>query len=150
MQFYNIKFTTIYSNIARVKLALTYALLAAIATAVNIAVQDIAAGIYAGPFSVVLAMIAGTGAGLVLKYVLDKRYIFRFRARDAAHDGRTFALYTLMGLATTCIFWGCELGFDYLFGTREMRYLGAVLGLLIGYVAKYYLDQRYVFRGSAG
>ena len=54
-------------------------------------------------------------------------------------------LYTAMGLATTVIFWGFEFGFHHLFATREMRYLGGVIGLAIGYVSKYYLDKRYVF-----
>lgn len=127
------------------KLILTYAFLALLATAVNIASQDLAVRIYNGPFAVLAAMVVGTAMGLVVKYWLDKRYIFRFRARDIKHDGQTFVLYTLMGLATTVIFWGFELGFDYFFETREMRYLGAVIGLSIGYVTKYYLDKRYVF-----
>lgn len=128
------------------KLVVIYALLALIATAVNIGSQDIVTRLYSGPFAVVLAMITGTIAGLLVKYVLDKRYIFRFRARDLGHDSRTFALYSLMGLATTAIFWGFELGFDYLFASRGMRYLGALIGLAIGYVAKYHLDKHYVFR----
>ncbi|WP_313706108.1 GtrA family protein [Massilia sp.] len=128
------------------KLALVYALLALVATAFNIATQDLVVRIYSGPFPVAVALIVGTGVGLVVKYVLDKRYIFRFRARNAVHDSQTFALYTAMGLATTCIFWGFELGFDYLFETKTMRYAGGVIGLVIGYFAKYYLDKRYVFR----
>jgi len=128
-----------------VKLAITYALLALIATAINIAAQDIVVRIYDGRFSIALSIIVGTGAGLVIKYVLDKRYIFRFHTRNLAHDSRTFALYTLMGLATTVIFWGFEFGFDYLFGTKEMRYLGGMIGLAFGYVTKYYLDKRFVF-----
>jgi putative flippase GtrA len=78
--------------------------------------------------------------------VLDKRYIFRFRTRDVAHNTRTFALYTIMGLATTVIFWGFEFAFNHVFQTREMRYLGGVIGLAIGYLTKYQLDKRYVFR----
>ncbi len=128
------------------KLPLIYALLALIATAANIGTQDVMTWAYDGPFSLVISMIAGTAVGLVIKYVLDKRYIFRFRARDAAHDSRTFALYTLMGLVTTVIFWGFELGFHYVFETREMRYAGGILGLLIGYISKYQLDKRFVFR----
>ena len=49
-------------------------------------------------------------------------------------------------LATTVIFWGFEFGFDHLFATKEMRYLGGILGLAIGYLSKYFLDKRYVFR----
>ena len=127
------------------KLAIVYAFLALVATIVNLGVQDLSTRVWSGAFAVTIAMIAGTGAGLVVKYVLDKRYIFRFRARDAAHDSKTFILYAVMGLATTVIFWGFELGFDHVFGTKHMRYVGGALGLAIGYVTKYYLDKRYVF-----
>jgi putative flippase GtrA len=129
-----------------VKLALVYSLLAAIATLANIGTQDVVMRLYDGIYALTLSMIVGTGVGLVIKYVLDKRYIFRFRARDAAHDGKTFFLYTVMGLATTAIFWGFELGFDYLFATKQMRYMGGVLGLAVGYLVKYNLDKHYVFR----
>lgn len=128
------------------RLALTYAIFALIATAANIGAQDLVTRGYSGAFDVLLSVVIGTGVGLVVKYMLDKRYIFRFRARDAVHDGQTFFLYTLMGLATTVIFWGFEFGFHHLFETKEMRYLGGVIGLAIGYVAKYRLDKRYVFR----
>lgn len=128
------------------KLAITYAILALIATAANIGAQDLAIRGYSGAFDVLLSVAVGTGVGLIVKYILDKRYIFRFRARNAVHDGQTFALYTLMGLATTVIFWGFEFGFQHLFETKEMRYLGGVIGLAIGYLTKYHLDKRYVFR----
>lgn len=128
------------------KLAGAYAIFALIATVANIAAQDLAIHLYRGAFDVAIAVAVGTGVGLVVKYVLDKRYIFRFRTHSVAHDGQTFLLYTLMGLATTVIFWGFEFGFDWIFGSREMRYLGAVTGLAIGYFSKYQLDKRYVFR----
>lgn len=128
------------------KLALKYAIFALIATATNIGAQELWIRIYGGPWAVTASVMVGTGVGLAVKYVLDKRYIFRFRAHNIAHDTHTFALYTAMGLATTVIFWGLEFGFDYLFHTREMRYLGGILGLAIGYLTKYHLDKRYVFR----
>lgn len=128
------------------KLAITYAILALIATAANIGAQDLVIRGYSGAYDIMLSMIIGTGCGLVVKYILDKRYIFRFRARNAVHDSQTFMLYTVMGLATTVIFWGFEFGFEYLFATKEMRYLGGIIGLAIGYLTKYHLDKRYVFR----
>ena len=130
------------------KLAITYAILAFIATAANIGAQDIVIRTYTGGFAVLISVVFGTGVGLVVKYLLDKRYIFRFRARNAVHDGQTFLLYTLMGLATTVIFWGFEFGFQQMFETREMRYLGGVIGLTIGYLTKYHLDKRFVFRSE--
>jgi putative flippase GtrA len=130
-------------------LAIRYAIFALIATAVNIATQDIVTRSYIGTFNIVISLIMGTGVGLVVKYLLDKRYIFRFQAQSAMHDGKTFLLYTVMGLLTTLIFWGFELGFDHCFASKEMRYLGGIIGLVIGYFAKYYLDKRYVFRTKA-
>ena len=128
------------------KLALTYAFLAVIATAANIGAQDLTIRLYDGAYPVLLSVAVGTGVGLVVKYVLDKRYIFRFRAKNVAHDGWTFVLYTIMGLATTVIFWGFEFGFNAVFQTKEMRYLGGIIGLAIGYLTKYHLDKRFVFR----
>jgi putative flippase GtrA len=131
------------------KLAITYVSLALIATAANIGAQDLFIRGYSGAFSILLSVVMGTGVGLAVKYLLDKRYIFRFRARNIVHDGQTFALYALMGLATTIIFWGFEFGFHYFFETKAMRYLGGVIGVAIGYLSKYHLDKHYVFRRDA-
>lgn len=131
------------------KLTINYAIFALIATAANIGAQEIVVRSYDGRFGLLVALVVGTGAGLVVKYLLDKRYIFRFRARNIRHDSVTFALYTAMGLMTTLIFWGFEIAFHLTFETREMRYVGGVLGLFIGYATKYQLDKRYVFRTEA-
>ncbi|MEM7669469.1 MAG: GtrA family protein, partial [Pseudomonadota bacterium] len=50
---------------------------------------------------------------------------------------------------TTVIFWGTEVAFYWHFGSEEMRELGAVLGLTVGYLIKYQLDRRYVFEVGA-
>jgi putative flippase GtrA len=128
------------------ELAGTYAIFALFATAANIAAQDLMIRTYVGACDILASVLVGTGVGLVVKYVLDKRYIFRFHARSVAHDTMTFALYAFMGLATTTIFWGFEFGFHHVFETKEMRYLGGVIGLVLGYLVKYQLDKRYVFR----
>jgi putative flippase GtrA len=130
----------------KVKLAALYTLLAIVATIANIGSQDLAIRLYTGPAALPLSVFFGTAVGLVVKYVLDKRYIFAFRADNLAHDSRTFVLYTAMGLLTTTIFWGFEFAFHALFGSKEMRYLGGVIGLAIGYYAKYQLDRRFVFK----
>jgi len=135
--------------LASSKLVINYVILALIATVANIGAQDLVIRAYSGAFDILASVVVGTGVGLVVKYILDKRYIFRFRARSVAHDTQTFALYTVMGLATTVIFWGFEFGFQYIFETKEMRYLGGVIGLAVGYLAKYHLDKRYVFRAEA-
>ena len=125
-----------------------YALLAVLATAVNIGSQYVMIWLYAGAYAIPISIFVGTLVGLVLKYFLDKKYIFKFRANDMSHDGKVFVLYTAMGVVTTFVFWGVEYAFHWYFASELMRYVGGVIGLAIGYVIKYFLDKRYVFVSS--
>jgi len=127
------------------KLVITYSIVALIATLVNIGTQNLVVYIYSGSFYILASIFMGTGVGLVVKYILDKSCVFRFHTKNAGHASKTFALYTFMGLTTTLIFWGVELCFNQIFESNEMRYLGGIIGLTIGYTTKYYLDKRYVF-----
>jgi putative flippase GtrA len=122
-----------------------YTVFAVIATLVNLLVQELSLLIYSDRFALYVAILAGTLAGLYTKFILDKRYIFRFQTEGLGEHGKHFLLYSLMGVFTTMIFWGMELSFDYFFQTKLMRYVGAVLGLSIGYWVKYQLDKRFVF-----
>lgn len=128
------------------KIALMYTIFAIFATVANIAGQDLSTRVYQGPFAITLSIIVGTGVGLVLKYWLDKRYIFQYQTTSIQHGSKTFYLYTVMGLVTTVIFWGFEFAFDAIYQTKEMRYVGAIIGLAIGYYVKYQLDKKYVFK----
>lgn len=127
------------------KLALKYMIFALIATAANIAMQEITLELCPKSSGLLISVMAGTLVGLLVKYVLDKHYIFGFSASSALHDSRTFLFYSLMGIVTTAVFWGFEFIFHLFFGTKQMRYLGASLGLALGYVTKYHLDKRFVF-----
>ncbi len=51
-----------------------------------------------------------------------------------------------MGVFTTFIFWGFEIGFDVIFENQNAKYAGALLGLGIGYIVKYFLDKKFVFK----
>lgn len=123
-------------------LVLRYGAFAAVATVVNLGVQRAALAL--SPW-LALAMLAGTAAGLVVKYLLDKRWIFFDGATGAAAHGRKFALYTAMGVVTTLIFWGAETGAWAIWHSETARETGAVLGLMVGYVVKFRLDRRFVF-----
>ena len=92
-----------------------------------------------------MAMILGTFVGLVIKYVLDKKWIFFDAGTGLKQHGAKFGLYTAMGLVTTAIFWSTETLFWTIWHIDAMRELGAVLGLAVGYVVKYRLDRRFVF-----
>ena len=127
------------------KLVFRYTLFAVIATVVNLAMQRVSLAVYDGPWSLVPAILVGTAAGLVVKYVLDKRWIFADLTTGAAATTKQFGLYTAMGLVTTAIFWGTETAFWAIWQTDMMREVGAIIGLSIGYVTKYQLDKRYVF-----
>ncbi|MEX0964542.1 MAG: GtrA family protein [Pseudohongiellaceae bacterium] len=122
-----------------------YSLFAAIATLLNLCAQELMSRMYAGDYSLYLAMAFGTLVGLVTKYLLDKKYIFQFKTESHLEDVGRFTRYGLTGIATTAIFWGFELGFEWFIGGKIARYLGASIGLSIGYAVKYQLDKRYVF-----
>lgn len=122
-----------------------YTVFAIIATVANLAMQRvILLGGDSAPWFMA-AVAAGTLIGLVVKYVLDKRWIFGDTSTGVKAHGKKFGLYTAMGLITTAIFWGTETAFWLAWRTDAMRELGAVLGLAVGYVVKYNLDRRFVF-----
>ncbi len=133
------------TRLAPTQLVLRYAVFAVLATLANLAAQRLSLAVYGGAGALALAIFIGTGVGLVLKYLLDKRWIFFDRSTGAATHGRKFGLYTLMGVVTTAIFWGAEAGAWALWHTELARELGAVTGLTVGYVVKYRLDRRFVF-----
>ncbi|MBL4580252.1 MAG: GtrA family protein [Gammaproteobacteria bacterium] len=130
-------------------IAFKYSLFAVFATLLNLSTQEIVVRVYDGAFAIYPAMVLGTLAGLVSKYLLDKKYIFRLITTSHRENLGKFTLYGLTGLATTAIFWGFELGFDAFIGSKTARYVGAVIGLSIGYGVKYRLDKRYVFARQA-
>ncbi len=118
---------------------------AVLATIANLGAQRIVLAINDTGYTFTLAVFVGTAVGLILKYILDKRWIFYDTTKGAAVHGKKFTLYTLMGVVTTLIFWGSETTFWLVWKTDVMREIGAVLGLMVGYVVKYNLDRRYVF-----
>lgn len=126
-------------------LILRYAAFAVIATIANLATQRFVLQFGETGSHFAWAVGSGTIVGLVIKYVLDKRWIFYDLDIGVRNHGRKFALYTTMGLVTTAIFWGTETAFWLIGQTDMMRELGAILGLSVGYVVKYKLDQRFVF-----
>ncbi|UJS24345.1 GtrA family protein [Thiothrix winogradskyi] len=126
-------------------LALTYALFALVAIIANIGTQAVIMYLYSGSFQLEFSVLGGTAIGLIIKYILDKQYIFHFKTKNLAHNNKTFLLYTFTGIFTTLIFWGFEFGFHYLFQNDLLRYVGGIIGLLIGYIIKYRLDKKHVF-----
>ncbi|MBO9409312.1 GtrA family protein [Shimia sp. R9_1] len=130
------------------QLVTRYSAFAVVATIANLLTQRLSLAFYEGSLGVPLAIFVGTVVGLVVKFHLDKRWIFFDASKEA--QSRKFGLYTLMGVITTVIFWGSEYGFWLIWQTDLMREAGAVLGLSVGYFCKYHLDKRFVFTPAAG
>ena len=127
---------------ARTVLFITFAI---IATIVNLSAQEMSSQLLQNEYELVVSMFVGTILGLIVKYLLDKKYIFNYSASNQTKDLTTFFFYSLMGFLTTALFWVIEYAFDMWFETKTMRYVGAVIGLSIGYISKYHLDKKYVF-----
>lgn len=129
-------------------IAFLYGLFAAVSTAANLGMQACVHAVLGRPNGIIVPMIFGTGAGLLVKYALDKRWIFNHVTKSAVHDVGTFIIYATMGLATTAIFWITELAFHKAFGQPRWSFLGGAIGLATGYVVKYQLDKRFTFRDA--
>ena len=122
-----------------------YVLFAIAATLVNLAAQEIA--IRLTPIApLAVSILAGTAAGFAVKYILDKKWVFYDAYTTHRDEARKVTLYGLFSVVTTLIFWGFEVSFWTIWRTDAAKYTGAVLGLAIGYAAKFVLDQTYVFR----
>ena len=128
-----------------VKIAVLYTLFAVLSTVINIGSQMFSIWAYKGPYSIEMSILVGTAAGLPLRYVLEKRFIFAFTSKNRAHDGKLFVFYSAMGVITTLIFWGTEYAFHLIYDTDLMRYVGGIVGLAVGFYVKYQLDKKYVF-----
>jgi hypothetical protein len=98
--------------------------------------------------SEIISLGIGTFTGLVAKFFLDKKYIFNASFDTPNQTLTGFILYTAMGLVTTVIFWGSELGAYEIFNNNGIKYFAGVVGLTIGYYIKYHLDKKFVFNAS--
>lgn len=131
---------------SKFRIAFLYSFFAGIALVSNLFSQALFVRYYHGLFEIEISVLVGTAVGLPIKYVLDKKYIFLFKADSVLHDSKLFILYGAMALVTTSIFWGFEALFQFIFQNEMMRLLGGGIGLVIGYLIKYQLDKKYVFR----
>jgi putative flippase GtrA len=126
-------------------LAIKYSIFAVISTLFNLLFQYFSFLVYSDTGSLYVAMFIGTLVGLVAKYILDKKFIFYHTPKGKKDDAKKFALYSLMGVFTTIIFWGTEIAFHTLYSNPNAKYLGAAIGLSGGYITKYFLDKKFVF-----
>jgi putative flippase GtrA len=130
--------------------AIRYVGFAVVSTAANFLTQQATLTFYAGTAALAVSLLGGTAIGFVVKYALDKFYIFDDgHNRQPAQEARKLGLYGLTAILTTIVFWSMELGFLAVGGTPAWKYVGGALGLSIGYTLKYFLDRHLVFRETA-
>lgn len=126
-------------------IAVLYAAFATLASTANLASQAAVVALFHGEFVIVISVVVGTLIGLPVKYILDKKFIFRFTAENIMHDSKLFVFYSVLAVVTTAVFWLSEGLFQVIFNTEAMRLTGGAIGLAIGYIVKYRLDKKYVF-----
>ena len=117
-----------------------YFLFALISSFINIIGQHIFLNYYENLF---LAVIAGSAAGLVFKYILDSSIVFDGNKQISLE---TFLRYAFIGACITQIIWIVEVIFLNIYGTVFMRDVGALLGIALAYYIKYEMDKRFVFK----
>ena len=122
-----------------------YVLFAIMSTVANLLTQEVVFQL-APAMELAVSILAGTIVGFGVKYILDKKWIFYDRYTTHTDEARKVFLYGAFSVVTTAIFWGVEVTFWTIWETRTAKYTGAVLGLSIGYAAKYWLDRQFVFR----
>jgi putative flippase GtrA len=122
-----------------------YVIFAILATIANLGTQEIVIRtVPVAPLTV--SIIMGTAAGFILKYLLDKKWVFDDGYSGHRQELQKITLYGVFSVFTTLVFWGFEVAFWLIWRTDFAKYTGAVLGLAIGYVAKFVLDRTFVFK----
>lgn len=129
----------------RKTLVFKYLLFAILAISANLITQRVVLSYGMGSEQLALGIIAGTLVGLIVKYILDKHWIFYDHRTGISQQGCQFIGYIAMSIITTLIFWATEISFWLIWQTNHMREIGAISGLTIGYMIKYHLDARFVF-----
>lgn len=122
-----------------------YTIFAIIAIGVNLFLQFLVINLQSNVESLLVPMLIGTFSGLMTKYILDKKFIFNYVSVNNIDRAQNFLLYSLMGTITSLVFWTTEITFYVIFQHPSAKYLGAFIGLTIGYIIKYFLDKKYVF-----
>jgi len=125
-----------------------YILFAILATTVNIFFQYLSFLLIDHKYELYIAILNGTILGMTLKYYLDKNFIFYYVKKEF-NNKNIFFLYIFTSIFTTIIFWAIELWFSYYVKINYSEYLGALVGLTLGYSLKYLLDKQLVFNNQS-
>jgi putative flippase GtrA len=125
-------------------LSVRYVLFAIVAGIVNLLTQAVVFR-FSTVEPLATSIFIGTVAGFILKYILDKSWIFFDDHEGTRREVRKILLYGSFSVTMTLVFWSFEVAFWKIGGTVFAKYLGAIIGLAIGNFAKYLLDRNFTF-----
>lgn len=131
-----------------------YLIFAAIAIALNMlvfsAAKFILEQLFNYPdFAVIIkytAKLMGIASGFMLKYILDKKYVFNDSKGTLQEEAQKVGIYGLLSIFTTLLLFVISEGVERIIDWKYEVYAGWLIGLIIGYLLKYFLDKRFVFK----
>ncbi len=100
----------------------------------------------AGAGAYVLALFCGTAMGWIVKYTLDKHYVFKHETHSRVQLAGNMATHASTGVIFTLVFWTIETLFLLFVDIPGAMYLGAIVGLSLSYLLRYQVDRLIVFR----
>lgn len=87
--------------------------------------------------------IIAVGITYIIKFFLDKFYVFKKKSMEIKETSQQFLKYFLFAILTTIENIGIQFIFTNFIGTPlEISF---IIALSIGYLTKFFLDKRYVF-----
>ena len=121
-----------------------YLILCFFAIFLNIVSQQIFLLFFAGPYSIEISILIGTIMTFFLRFYLEKNFVF-LKDKFSFKTESMLYMYFVSSIFTTLIFWIFEYSFHLFFDTDFLRYIGATIGLLVGFYIKYKIDKGLTF-----
>lgn len=97
-------------------------------------------------FAFLLQVLAGIAIGFFTKFVLDKFIVFESNNTNIKETAWQFFIYSSLAVITTIIFLLFEFSFKIFFHFYHSEIVGGLIGLVIGYTVKFFLDKKFVFK----
>ena len=98
-------------------------------------------------YGLIIQILTATALAFIFKYSVDKIYIFKDKTSYFTYSHlKQVLLYGSFAVLTTVIFWTFELSFEQFLVFHNSKYVGAIIGLALGYTVKFLLDRKFVFK----
>ena len=119
-----------------------YYAFALVAVGLNVLVQHLVFISLTHSHAIFIAMLIGAAVALVAKYFLDRKFVF---LKTSSANRRELFWYALTGGLITIVFFVAEYVIWDAYKTGLARDIGIVVGMLLGYTLKYFIDKHLVF-----